>query len=199
MVFWHDMCCVLIGWHMRYHGFQPRMGRIRIDFTYDGDITLCRFKQVWTWHVIKLLVVPNLSNLCTISLFPLKQRTQTFSNWFVGVFNGVILFSQWPDFNGGGGCTITPRVFCACQKSGISVLCTSSFAFTFCFHCVYRGNSFVVPIYNNVKGPAAACLVVWGFPRCSLNIFIRVGMLSLRHIHHTVSFSLYTQKEHEIT
>ena len=27
-----------------YRGSQSRMGRIEIAFTYDGDITFCRFK-----------------------------------------------------------------------------------------------------------------------------------------------------------
>ena len=42
---------VSLLYDMMYHDSQPRMGRIGIDFIYDGDITFCWGKLVWSWHI----------------------------------------------------------------------------------------------------------------------------------------------------
>ena len=111
------------------------------------------------------------------------------------------IFRHWPDFTVGGlwphHSTSTPPHF----------LCLSivrnfwTLHVLFQFHlqfilCYLRGNSFAVPVFNNVFGPAAACTIVFGFPRPSLktngfpwaDIFIPLGLLSPWHVHHMYSY-----------
>ena len=80
------------------------------------------------------------------------------------------------------------------SKEFLATVCLVSFSFLFTFTGVYRDNSFTVPVYHVVLGPATACPVVWLFPHCSLKtngwpraqIFVPLWLLSLWSITYQV-------------
>ena len=114
----------------------------------------------------------------------------------------MLFFPHRPDLKWQGlwwrQSTLALCIFCACPKSDISGLCMSCSVITFSIYFMlleYIRGTLSLYLFIMMFWAAAACPLVWRFPRRSLetngwasvDVFIPVGLLPLWHVHNTYS------------